>query len=80
MSRKFIPSYNVFVDNHRGMQLLALSFDSAYDASAVVNRLIDDTNYMASSDLWQEYISDAMMRPEVVEMMRRDFASLGVLL
>lgn len=73
-------TYNVFVDNSRGMQLLALSFELAYDASAVANALLDDGKYSVYTDLWNMTIPDAMMRPEVVEKVRADFQSLGVAL
>lgn len=79
-ARKVIPTFNVFVDNKRGMQLRVFAFESAYDASAVANALYDDGKYSVYTDLWNMTIPDAMMRPGVIEMVRADFLSLGVTL
>ena len=79
--RTFIPSYNVFVDDFLGWQMLALNFDNVYDASAVAHFLFDETvRHWVYTDLHTLVIPDAMLRPEVVEKMRDSFRIVGVLL
>lgn len=67
-------SYNVFVDAS-GHQVAVFNQPRAYDASAIANHFVDE-GFEVCTDLWGETVPDAMLSPQMYEIVTRDFPAV----
>jgi hypothetical protein len=59
-------AYNVFIDGPS--TYLTVNRTDPYEASALVNAFLDlDDRFEVSSDLWGEFVADAMLTPTLIK-------------
>ncbi|MFJ2745379.1 hypothetical protein ACIO3O_37615 [Streptomyces sp. NPDC087440] len=64
--------FNLFIDDVR----MVLAVDDAYEASALVNTLVD-AGHTVCSDLWSAYDETAMLTPALYAACGGDLVSLA---
>lgn len=69
-------SYNVFADKD-GLNAAAINRKDAYEASALVNALLD-AGYDVCSDLWGAFVPNAMITPQLLRDCGVELTQLGV--
>ena len=68
-------SYNVFIDTP--VQSLHINVKDAYEASAILNTVLDmGREYSVSADLWGAYVDNAMLTPALMDRCGGDVLGL----